>query len=311
MIISASRRTDIPAFFSDWFFNRIKEGYLLVRNPMNIHQISRINILPNVVDCIVFWSKNPTRMFKRLDELINYDYYFQFTITGYGKKLEPNVINLKRTIDSFKYLSEKIGNKKVIWRYDPIIFTNEYDYEYHINMFHSIAKTLAGKTKKCVISFIDLYKKSVKNMYPNKLSEISNNNILEISRILSDISAKYDIELATCAEEIDLMKFGISHGKCIDDKLIYEAFGTQLKIKKDKYQRDECGCVASIDIGAYNTCPHGCLYCYANYDLNQVRNNYRTHDSKSALLLGKVEPNDKITDRKVLSCKILQQSFFK
>jgi len=259
----------------------------------------------------VFWSKNPSRIIKRLEDLKKYDYYFQFTITGYGKKLEPNVINLNKAIETFKYLSDKIGRKKVIWRYDPIIFTDEFNLVHHINTFNNIARELSGSTKRCVISFVDLYKKAVGNMSSINLSKNANSEIIEISKTLSNISSNYDIELTSCAEEIDLKKYGIAHGKCIDDKLIYEIFGTHLNIKKDKNQREQCGCIASIDIGAYNTCPHGCLYCYANYNMNQVRINYATHDPKSALLFGKIEEKDKITDRKVFSCKIFQQSFLK
>lgn len=310
MILSVSRRTDIPTFFSDWFYNRIEKGYVYVRNPMNIHQISKISITPEIVDCIVFWTKNPKYFIERIHLLDKYCFYFQYTITGYGKKLEPNVPVLEDSIKCFINLSKKIGPRRIIWRYDPIIITDEHDFNYHIKHFEIIAKQLSSYTDKCVISFVDYYKKTIRNLSQIKYYDIATARINELSQHLKSIGERNNIVLASCAEEIDLSKRGISHGKCIDDKLIEEIFGFSLNIDKDKNQRTECGCVASVDIGAYNTCPHGCLYCYANYDMNQVRCNYSHHDKCSDLLFGNISNDDKITDRKVLSCKVLQKSLF-
>lgn len=165
MILSVSRRTDIPNYYSEWFYNRIKEEFLYVRNPMNPHQISKIDLSPDVVDCIVFWTKNPEPMINRLDELAAYHYYFQFTLTGYGKEIECNVPHKReRMIPVFQELSKRIGKQKVIWRYDPIIFTKTYTPEYHLKAFEQIAMALRGYTEKCVISFVDVYAKNKKNM---------------------------------------------------------------------------------------------------------------------------------------------------
>ena len=308
MIISASRRTDIPAFFSDWFFNRINDGYLLVRNPINSHQISRISLSPHVVDCIVFWSRNPKRMIDRLHLIDKYNYYFQFTITTYGQLLEPNVPTSEEAVDVFNKLSQKIGKNRVIWRYDPIILTDKIDMKYHIASFENIAKQLVGKTHRCVISFLDLYKKTVRNIAPIAVTDITAEMMIDLARALSLLASRYDIELVSCAEKIDLLSHGIKHGKCIDDKLIEEICGFALQIEKDKTQRAECGCVASIDVGDYNTCPHGCLYCYANSSADKVKLNHALHNPHSPLLLGEVKLGDKIIDRQVLSCKVIQQS---
>lgn len=159
MILSVSRRTDIPAFYSDWFFNRLHEGFVDVRNPMNIHQISRIKITPDVVDCIVFWTKNPYNMLARLYELKKYNYYFQFTINPYGKDIEANVPVKTEIIDTFRRLSLLIGRNRVIWRFDPILITDEINVIYHIKYFEELAKRLENLTTRCVISFVDLYKK--------------------------------------------------------------------------------------------------------------------------------------------------------
>lgn len=310
MIVSASRRTDIPAFFSDWFYNRISEGFVLVRNPMNIHRISRIDIRPEVVDCIVLWTKNPQRFMRRLSLINNYHYYFQYTITGYGQQLEPNVPSLENSIETFSYLSKLIGKNRVIWRYDPIIITDKQNVRYHANHFKSIAQKLSAYTDRCVISFVDLYKKTLKNMAHIKFADVSRSQIVELADYLSSIGQNCGITLVTCAEEIDLTKQGITHGSCIDDKLIEEISGFSLEVGKDKSQRSECGCVASIDIGAYNTCPHGCLYCYANYDQNRVRRNYAEHDSSSPLLFGRVTSEDSVSSREVISCRVLQRALF-
>jgi hypothetical protein len=307
MIISASRRTDIPAFYSEWFFNRLNEGYVLVKNPINPHQISRVSLNSSVVDCIVFWTKNPKRMLPKLYKLSNYSFYFQFTLNPYGQRLEPNLPQKSELINIFISLSKALGRNRVIWRYDPIILTDEYNIEFHIQAFSNLAKTLSPYTKRCVISFVDLYRKSERNLFGIKSNELDRKQMLQIASLFSVAAKSCNLELVSCAEKIDLHKYGISHGRCIDEKLIYEISKYSLNIGKDKTQRLECGCVGSIDIGAYNTCPHGCLYCYANFDSEVVKTNLLTHDPNSPLLFGKVGSSDRISVRKVVSCKILQK----
>jgi DNA repair photolyase len=278
---------------------------------MNIHQVGKISLSPNVVDCLVFWTKNPERFYSRLNELNSYYYYFQYTITGYGKSIEPNVPALNDSIDIFIKFSKKIGKNRMVWRYDPIILTENFTVEYHIKNFENIATQFSKYTKRCVISFIDYYKNIIKNISPIQSKEITNEQLSEIASAFSIICQKNNIELVTCAEEVDLSNFKISHGKCIDDKLIEEISGFSLNVDKDKNQRLECGCVASIDIGTYNTCPHGCLYCYANYSCNQVRKNYSQHNRNSPLLYGQLTESDKVTERKVISCREAQKLLFK
>jgi hypothetical protein len=310
MIISASRRTDIPAFFLEWFFKRIEEGFLLVRNPMNLHQISRITLSTDVVDCIVFWSKNPRKMINNLGRLKGYSYYFQFSITGYGQRLEPNVPSVQEAVDTFIALSDLIGKERVIWRYDPIILTDKFDIDYHAAKFESIANQLQGRTNRCVISFVDMYKKTMRNLSVINLSEITADEMGKLAAILHKICIKYGFKIVSCAENIDLVDCGVQHGKCIDDKLIEEISGFALNIDKDPTQRPECGCMASVDIGAYNTCPHECLYCYANFNHSFVHKNYAQHDPESPLLFGTVGPHDRIHERKIFSCREIQESLF-
>ena len=311
MILSVSRRTDVPNYFSDWFYNRIKEGFLYVRNPMNAHQISSIDLSPKVVDCIVFWTKNPANMLERLDELKSYQYYFQFTLTGYGKDVEPGLPDKREVlIPTFQMLSEKVGAQKVIWRYDPIFFSPCYTSEYHLKAFEEIAHSLAGYTRKVVISFIDLYAKTQRNTSGLQIESISDRNMVEFAKQIVDIAGKCGMEVESCAEVIDLQNVGVKHGSCIDKKLIEEILGCKLTVTKDKNQRAECGCCESVETGTYNTCRNGCRYCYANFNDTMVKESVAAYDVDSPLLCGCVGPDDKITERKVKSLKDNQISLF-
>lgn len=311
MILSVSRRTDIPNYYSEWFFNRLKDGFLYVRNPMNFHQISEIKISPDVVDCIVFWTKNPLPMMERLDELEAYNYYFQFTLTGYGNDVERNLPNKKTlVIPVFQELSNRIGKEKVVWRYDPIFFSNRYNVQYHLKAFRSIAEALSGYTEKCVISFLDIYPKNKKNMDDLLSYDLSDSELREFAKELSNIAKENHIKIGSCAEKIDLDEYGIIHNSCIDKELIEKIIGCKLKINKDKNQRIECGCVESVEVGTYNTCKNGCVYCYANYSAKSVESNFQKYDPLSPLLCGHIEKDDKISTRKVVSLKETQISIF-
>jgi len=301
MILSVSRRTDIPAFYSDWFFNRIKEGFVYVRNPMNIHQVSKIRIEPEVVDCIVFWTKNPSKMLDRLSELDSYHYYFQFTVNPYNHEIESNVPRKTKIFETFKRLSDKLGPKRIIWRYDPILISPSIDINYHKQYFEVIAKELSDYTKTAVISFIDNYKKTQRNLKPTLARELQTSEVKDVANKLSEIAKAFNLNIQTCAEEYDLEEFGIEHGKCIDDKVIENIIGKRIEVGKDKNQRKECGCVESIDIGEYNTCKHNCLYCYANYSSSVVDKKICEHDPSSPFLIGILEEKDKIFERKLKS----------
>lgn len=310
MIISASRRTDIPTYYSKWFFNRIKEGYALVRNPMNAHQISKISLSPDVVDGIVFWTKNPIPMLDKLDLLKDYMYYFQFTLNAYGQDVEAGVPSKNNIIvPSFQKLSDLIGPDRVIWRYDPIFLNETYTAEYHIRYFEELAKRLSPYTKKCTISFLDFYRNTEKNIAGLSIQKFTPEVQESLAKNLSEIAHSYGLKMDTCAEGIDLQKYGIEHARCIDDHLFGKLLNCPLKVGKDKNQRLECGCIESLDIGAYNTCRNGCRYCYANYSTKTVHTNTGKHNPQSPLLIGEVGPEDKITERKMHSCLVDQIQF--
>ena len=311
MILSVSRRTDVPNYYSDWFINRLKEGFLYVRNPMNIHQISRINLSPEVVDCIVFWTKNPANMLGKLEYLQDYAYYFQFTLTGYGRDMEPNLPEKrKELIPAFQKLSEKIGKEKVIWRYDPILLSDKYTADYHLRAFEEIAGNLAGYTEKAVISFVDLYEKTWRNTRGLGIRLATEKEMMGLAAEMARIASKYNLEIESCAEQWDFQKVGIQQGSCIDKKLIERIIGCRLTGQKDKNQRKECGCFESVEVGAYNTCLNGCRYCYANFSDEKVKENIKLYRQDAPLLCGNIGPDDKITDRKMKSLKNIQLSFF-
>jgi DNA repair photolyase len=298
MIVSVSRRTDIPAFYSDWFFNRLREGFVYVRNPFNHKQVSKISLLPRSVDCFVFWTKNPAPFLERLDELKDFYFYFQFTITPYDNDLEPFVPDREKLINTFIKLSKLIGRERVIWRYDPILISEKYTVDFHIKNFESIAKEVGLFTEKCIISFFDFYKKCERNLEGTDVREPTEEEIFLISKKLKEISVQYNLTLETCAESVELEQYGIGHGRCIDNILIEKILGQKVKGSKDKYQRDACGCIESIDIGAYNTCEYGCLYCYANHSQTVVSGNIKNHSATSPFLIGNIEENDIIKERK-------------
>jgi len=298
MIISASRRTDIPSFYSEWLFNRIKEKFVCVRNPMNLRQVSAVNLAPELVDCIVFWSKNPKPMIDKLHLLNDYNYYFQFTLNPYDQDIEAGLPSKTEIIETFKKLSDIIGPQKVIWRYDPVLINSKYNTAYHIDNFGSLAGALKSYTEKVTFSFIDFYKKIAENIKSLEIVEISTEEKNTIARKFSEIAKNNNFSIDTCAEDINFSEYGITRARCIDDRLISKITGKNLQIEKDKNQRPECGCVKSIDIGEYNSCSNGCIYCYANYSDNIVEKNAKQHIQSSPLLIGGICPDDIVKERK-------------
>ena len=249
MIVSASRRTDIPALFSEWFYDKLKKGFVLMKNPYNPLQVGRVTLTPDKVDGFVFWTKNAAPMLKRINELDDFKYYFQFTITPYGRDVEQNLPDKNEVIiPAFK----QIGADKAIWRYDPIFINAKYTWDYHIHAFTKIAESLEGYTTKAVMSFVDSYRGV--NLNPLNIQPLTEAQQYELAQTLSEIAAKHGITLTSCAENV-----GLPHSCCVDGKM----FG--IDVPKDKNQRGLCQCVESVDIGAYSTCTNGCVYCYANH----------------------------------------------
>lgn len=272
MIISASRRTDIPAFYSQWFIDCIQKGYCTVKNPFNPNQSRNVSLLPSDVDAIVFWTRYPAPLMKYLDDLntSGYRYIFLFTITGYPKWLEPHSQELSNTITIFKKLSQTIGPQRIVWRYDPILFSKELDFDFHIKNFHSIAHDLSGFTQRVIISIMEPYNKVIRRLkrinekeillYP--LQDFDSSILQQFFSALKSIAVDCNMSIQSCCS--NLADYAINNGACIDKSLLSDIFGIPLNYTKDTYQRKECLCAKSIDIGSYNTCKSGCFYCYAN-----------------------------------------------
>lgn len=305
MIISASRRTDIPALYPQWFVNRLLAGEVLVPNPYNRKKVQRISLDREVVDLIVFWTKNPEPMipYLKMIDMLDYPYYFEMTITDYGKEMEPNLPSTEESIASFILLSERLGKERVDFRFDPIILNEQYTAAYHVEKFDMMCEWLGKYTEKCIFSFVDHYKGC-------PFLEPEREDMLDVAERLSKIAAKYELPLYTCGESIDLEPFGIRHTSCIDKEKIEAILGYKIETKKDSGQRKECHCVESVDIGMYDTCIHGCRYCYANGLPENVRKKYELHDPESPLLIGKLLGDEIISDRKMRTLRDNQLSLF-
>lgn len=293
MIIQTGMRTDIPAFYSEWLANRIREGYVLTRNPYNPSQVTRYSLDPEVVDLIAFCSKNPGPMLKYMELLRAYaGTYWFVTITPYGRDYEPNVPEIDRVIGDFRAISKIVGADSMGWRYDPIFIDEHYNIEKHLETYEYIASRLEGCTRTSVISFIDLYQKVRKN-FPEAVT-VSKKDRLELGKHMVEIAGRYGMTVKPCAEGNELAAFGADCRGCMTTDVYEKAVGVSMDFPKKKSLRQECACFMGNDIGAYNTCPHLCRYCYANYDAETVMRNYRLHDPKSPFLVGGSESGDVI-----------------
>ena len=294
MIINTGQRTDIPAFYAEWFANRLREGFVCVRNPFDPNQVSRYRLDPSVVDVIGFCTKNPGPMFPYMDLLQDYGQYWFVTITPYGRDIEPNVPNKHHLLEVFKALSDTVGIDAVCWRYDPIFISDKYSMDYHRRAFETMATSLEGYTKTVVISFIDLYPK-VRRNFP-EVREVTKEQRLALGKDIIDMAARLGMTVRPCAEGDELAALGADCSGCMKITDYEKAIGERLNAPKKKGAREACACYLSCDIGAYNTCRHLCRYCYANTDTAEVLMRSRLHDPKSPFLIGGYREDDKIHD---------------
>lgn len=295
MIISASRRTDIPALYSKWFINRIRIGWCRVPNPLNYNHLSYVSLKPDDVDAIVFWSKNPTPMFKYLDELdmLGFRYYFQFTLNDYPRHLEPKVQPLEERIQTFQKLSLRLSSLRVIWRYDPIIISNQTTPDFHREKFSKLAQSLSGFTNRVVVSFVNYYRKTEQRLSSLEKFGLKFDRKAVNSRygwnLLKDfalIAGRHNMEIFTCAEERDFSRVGVLPGRCINGELLRKLWSLRGHTKKDPSQRAACLCVVSKDIGMNDTCIHGCPYCYSTRNLAMAERRHSEHNPDSPVLWG-------------------------
>ena len=295
MILNVSGRTDIVAFYTEWFMNRYKEGYLDVRNPFNKKLVSRIYF--SDVDLIMFCTKNPIPIIDKIKE-INKPILFHITLTPYNKDIEPNVIDKTKIIEGIKKLSKIIGIDNIYVRYDPIIISDKYNIDYHIKAFNKLCILLNGYVKRIIISFLDEYKNVKENRNILKYKTLTDNDYKLISRNFSKIASNNGMTVQTCFEDRNLVEYGLIKGECLSHELAYKLTGKSYKSWTARKER-KCNCVQMVDIGVYNSCKHFCKYCYANYNEKEVINNYKNHNPNSSLLIGELENDDIIKVRRI------------
>ena len=295
MILNVSGRTDIVAFYSDWFMNRLKEGFIDVRNPFNPKLVSRINI--EDVDLIFFCTKNPIPILDKIKD-INKKVYFHVTLTPYRKDIEPNLPPKKEIIEAIKKLSNIIGKDNIVIRYDPVFLNDNYTLEYHKKAFEKVCSLLDGYVSKILISFIDTYKNVEKNMNILKIKDFKEEDYKEIGTSFSKSAKDHGIVVHTCFEKRDLTEYGFIKDECMSRELAFKLTGNIYKKKWTARKEKLCNCIEMVDIGYYNSCRHFCKYCYANYDEKKVNDNFKKHNPKSSLLIGELQKDDVIKVRK-------------
>ena len=309
MIINTGQRTDIPAFYAEWFATRLREGFVLVRNPYNPKRVARYRLNPDVVDIISFCTKNPEPMLQYMDLLRPFAQLWHVTITPYGKEIEPRVPDKRQVLDTFRRLSEQVGPECMVWRYDPVFISETYSVDRHIRAFAYMAEALEGYTHTAVISFIDLYEKTKRN-FP-EVRPVSAEDRLTLGKAFVEIGKQYGMTIRPCAEGKELARFGADCSGCMTIPMYEEVIGQRLKVPRQVPARKNCACYLGGDIGAYNTCGHLCRYCYANYDAETVRRNMLKHDPDSPLLIGHLGPDETVHEAEQVSWIDPQISMFK
>jgi hypothetical protein len=296
MIVSVSRRTDIPAFYSEWFMNRVRAGFALVPNPFFPEKASRVDLCPEAVDALVFITRNPGPLLPHLDELESRGcrFCFQITITGYPRILEPRVIAADEAVRLFRKLSDRIGPAKMTWRFDPIVLSTPTSEDFIVESFRALAGNLRGATGRVIVSFVDYYKK-VSTAF-RKLEREAGISFFDarrdpetLYRVAARIAAAahdHAMEIFSCAERHDFASVGIQRGKCIDAEYLGRIFGRTIRAPKAGNQRKDCGCDDSRDIGAYGTCLHGCIYCYAGGSRRPAAGAAPRYDPQNPCLTG-------------------------
>ena len=295
MILNTGARTDTVQYYSEWLLRRFQEGFVYTRNPFYPKTVIKYELSPQKIDAVLFCSKNYSPILPRLHEITDkYRTYFYYTITAYGKDVEPGVPSVDESIKTLYELEKIVGRNKIAWRYDPVLFTRAYTYERHTKTFEYIAAKLAPHIDRCIFSFVEMYKKLEKNM--PEIIPLTEADKYRLAQTFGKIAAKYGIVLQTCGTKKDWSAFGIKASGCATPEILGRANGCEFRDLKHKSVREGCNCMESRDIGAYDTCINGCKYCYANKDPFTAFKNYKLHDPYSPLLTGHLSEEDRLTD---------------
>lgn len=295
MIICASRRTDIPAFHSEWLMNRLRAGYAMVRNPVRDDVVYKVDLDPKSVGCLYFISKGPKPILPYLEEIegMGYSIIFQITITPYGKEIEPGVPDKASVADAFREISERFGSDRTMWRYDPVIIDERYNMRYHERKFRLLCSELSGYTDRCIFSFLDMYPKFEELKSARPLTSSSPLQREDFMRMMGPISKEFGIQASLCCSSRGYPEYGIDGRGCIGRETMM-SLGIPFEDVPGNV-RDGCRCVKNIDIGAYDTCMHNCVYCYANRIAPDKRAS-KKYDPESEMLYGKVRETDTVTE---------------
>lgn len=293
MIINTGGRTDSVQYYTKWLLKRFEEGYVLSRNPLFTNKVSRYELTPDKVDCVVFCSKNYKPILSDIKSITDkFNTYFHYTITAYGKDIEPGVPGVDESIETLIELSQIVGKERVAWRYDPVLLTDKYTIDTHKKTFEYMAEKLSPYIDRCIFSFVEMYKKLQSNM--PELIPLGIEDMNMLAQILGGIAKANGIYIQTCGTNSDFSKYGIHKSGCMTLDILGEANGIEFKTLKHKGMRQGCHCIESRDIGAYDTCMNGCKYCYANKNPQKAFENYKFHNPNSPLILGELKETDTI-----------------
>ena len=300
MIINVGGRTDIVNYYTPWLLNRLREGYAYSRNPFARENVYKLSLKPEDVDCLLFCSKNYQPILKHIGDIDEkYNILCNYTITAYGKDIEPKVPSINQSIKTLKRLSDIVGVNKILWRYDPILLTEKYTVEKHLETFEYLAEKISPLVYRCIFSFVDMYKKVEENM--PEIIPFTDEDKVKLLKGIGEISKKYNLYTQTCATNENYEKYGIHAAGCTTREILEQAHNVVYKNVKGTGIRENCQCIPSRDIGAYNSCLSECKYCYANRKPNIPKKVIKMHDEKSPLLLGQLKENDRLIGTKIIS----------
>lgn len=309
MIINTGGRTDTVNYYSEWLLKRFEEGFVYSRNPLFPQHVYKFLLSPDVVDCVIFCSKNYEPVLSRFHEIYDrFNVFCHYTITAYGKDIEPNVPSIDESIETLIKLSELVGKNSIAWRYDPVLLTEKYTVQGHLETFEYMAEKISPHVSFCIFSFVEMYKKLEKNM--PEIIPFTPEDKIRLLKGFGEISPKYGLKIQTCADKEDYSIYGIKNSGCITSEILSKSCGIKLKKLPHKGNRPSCRCIPSRDIGYYDTCPNGCKYCYANQNPEIAFENLKKHNKNYPLLIGKLKDTDIIHEGKQESFLIQQIGLF-
>lgn len=291
MIINTGSRTDTVQYYTKWLLKRFEEGFVYSRNPLFPSKVTRYELNPETVDCVVFCSKNYEPILPYIKEITEkFNTYFHYTITAYGKDIEPNVPSIDKSIETLIKLSEIVGKQRIAWRYDPILLSEKYTKDVHRETFTYMTKELSPHIDRCIFSFVEMYKKLRTNM--PEILLLTEDDKIEIAKNTGEIAKKYNMVVQTCATGENFEQFGILQSGCMTSEILGKANNIKFKKLRHAGNRKGCNCMESRNIGDYDTCPNGCKYCYANQNPLIAKENFKKHNPDSPLILGELKEGD-------------------